>query len=447
MGSRVPAEERSLFNGGCELWPAVDGSEWVLPHTEVVRAWYGFDAKVLPFLASNGVEQPATTSRRLLLFQREGTFLIPPRAAQFTYPSHVSQDLALRLARLVLDPAARPGVRAIHRAFVKAAPGEAVKFPHLLPPTQSLARLDVRFVPLPAFRGAPERRLVLGIDGGDLPLPWDTLVPIALGDNRKGEEKAIVLAQVRRNTTEVILPPDGALDIYGTGADAKLSTVSLIGFGFRDNATQVQLAHRVKTEQRAEHAGRSGAPVMANGVSVDPTADAAEGRPGEADSTSGSGPRNVVQLKMKEAFDDLIRSLTREPAFSGWTARYFDDQTNGIRLINDDRNEKRPFLILHFSNGLRHLYLIEAGKLRDWEKFCLFLGERTRGGALSNYLVQRWLSGFPHVSSKKWMPLEDIGLHWLPDYVVHQPRRGQDEAVLRKQLVHRLVGRVLAKLR
>jgi hypothetical protein len=431
----------------CRVIPTLDGPELIIPHSEVLRAWYGFDARVMPFLASNGVEQPATTSRRLLLYQPEGTYLVPPRSAQITYPSHVSEDLALRLARLVLDPAARPGVRAVHRAFVRSAVGQPIPLPHLLPPNQSLSRLDVRYVPVPPYRGAPERRLVLGIDGGDLPLPWDTLIPVALGDNRKGEDKADTLAPIRRNTTEVILPPDGALDIYGTAADAKLATVSLMGFGFRDNASHVRLARPAKTEQRAEHAGRSGVAITASGVSVDPTADAVDGRPGVGDSIAPKLPPHVLQLKMKEAFDGIIDSLRSEPAFHGWTARYFEDQIHGIRLVNIARDEKRPYLILHFTNGLRHLYLIEAGKVREWESFCLFLGERMHGGQLSNGLLRQWLSDFPHPTGSHWMPLENNGLHWLPDYIVHQPRRrGQDEATLRQKLVKRLVKRVLAQV-
>ena len=127
----------------------------------------------------------------------------------------------------------------------------------------------------------------------------------------------------------------------------------------------------------------------------------------------------------------------------GWTASFYKEGGVCLSVYNDRRAERRLFLILRVTNGTRHIYVLEAQRLRQNESYSILICEERHGLELSDHLFSNWLSRFPYAGGTHWVSFkyDDLALISMP--AIHQPHRGgQTDEVWFRFYIERMQGKV-----
>lgn len=442
----------------CRTLPLIDGSEIVVPTWEILRTAYFFHPRLIPPFLGGALDHPETVSPSILPWRPEETFRRSEGEVQIGYPQFIGRSLALRLARLIFDQDARDGLRHIYRSIRRdASEGRtAIRVPPVRPPFSTRGKWDIRYIDIPPFRGAGRRRLVLSIHGINHALPYRSVIPVAANDARSTADKNDSLPQIHRPQSKLILPSHGGLDLYGSAGDSNLQTVEVMGLELKDNATEVKTVLLFKESQTHRSGGHNNEPATeVNDVALDSTGVPTRGRPELAagDPSLPKGARQTSEdsdaiepIDMGRVFSALRKSLLER--LSGWTVEPFGgslgSESGVIRIHDEAMMKARSFLVLHIHHAHRHLYLIDAEKLKGYEKYRVLICETPDGTPISLSMFIEWLGKFPYPYGRHWLDHDEGGLLLRPDYLIHQPRTvGVAEETIRQRFVARLVPFVL----
>lgn len=440
----------------CRTLPLVDGSEIIVPTWEILRTAYFFHPRLIPPFLGGALDHPDTVSPKILPWRPEETFRRSIDEVQIGYPQFVSRKLALRLARLIFDSEASDGIRHIFRSIRRDAStgGEVIKVPPVRPPFRAEGKWTIRYIDVPPFHGAPRRRLVLSIHGINHALPYRRVIAVAANDARSTPDKNDSLPQINRPQSKLILPDHGGLDLYGSAGDSKLQTVDVGGLELEDNATEVVTVLPFKEHQTHQSGGQGKEPdVEVSGVALDSTGLPVSGRP-ELAAGDESLPANEKQspeeseevepIDMGRVFFELRDVLLERPELMGWTVEPFGSESGLLRVHNEITMQVRNFLVLHIHHTHRNLYLIDAAKLKGYEKYRVLICETPDGSPISSGMFTDWLGNFPYPHGRHWLDHGEDGLLLRPDYLIHQPRSpGIEAKIIRKRFVTRLTRFVL----
>lgn len=447
---------------GCRILPLADGSELVVPVSEILRSQYLFHPKLVAPFVNGALAFPENFSVDTLPWRPglDETFYLTPTTAMITYPQWVSLPLALRVARVVLDSRAVTELSVLHRTVstqALRAPSTAFALPSVMPAIAERGAWRVRCTEIPTERGKPPRLLALSIAEIDQPLPYEHLVTVALNDNRKGAEADSPLSGIHRQRTQLVLPEEEGLYLHGSSGDSALELIQLAGLEVSDNAMRVPTSRLFKDHQGFQSVSvASGQEVEVSAVALSATGIPMAGRP-EVSGVIPADPKakapgvassEILSLShMKPVFDATTRKLRSAPEMADWTIEPFA----GIGLLRVAAHNRparvRPFLVLHIHKPGRNAYLVDAGRLVPSEKMSTFLGETLDGVALTMDDVTQWLGGFPYKVSDKWQSPRPDALLLEQATITHQPRpsvsRGGAPLPTEQQLQAAFVARLV----
>lgn len=434
----------------CRVYPTRQGIELIVPNWEIIRNWYLFDSRIIPSVLAGAITRPDTVSARYVPWQPEDTRLLPPDGAQIVHADRLSRDVALCLARLILDPAGREGAEYLHQSIKGNSQRPLIQLPPVKPPFRCLSRWDVDYMPIPAHGSEPERLLVTCLRGTQESLPYKWIQVSSSTDFRQGPHSNSELPRVHRNTTRIILPEEDALDLYGDGHDGSLESAPAIGLFFGNSALNVEIKPPPdKTEQHYRGGHDNKSPVPIQGASVD---DTALTQPGVAPLASSNVARaddhqrtRAHVLEIAPLFAEVMAEVAAHPEIGADWKGDFPFGTGTVRMHNSKRGTKRGFVVARLTNELRHIYLLDAETLTESESFRLILTERRHGGTLSEQHVQQWLGAFPHRPGCPWECETSLRLGLALERVKHQPHLlNQAPERTRAQFKSRLTEKVLS---
>lgn len=410
----------------CRLVPLDDGSELIVPTFELLRAMYFLHPAFIPAFVGGAIDDPELVSPGLMPWFPDETRRLSADEVQIAFPRRISGELASVLASILFSPPAADGLSYLARFFRKAKLTErAFKFPPIAPPLTGKGRWTIRYIWLHPYRGAPARRLVLSIDETDHPLTYTKIHPVT-PDNYSTPMRNDELPAYRHQAARVELPSDGALNLYASAPDTRLQKVNFAELTIVSNATKVEIVKELKeTQSHRSLGGAAGDPVLVDGVAADGAGLPVEGRPGVATTSGKSHPTSEAteQLKMRLVFEEVRDRLIGSTGMKGWTVEFLG-RSGVIKVINPDRRHQRAYLILHIFHAYRHIYMIEAQKLNEWDRFPVLICQRPQGEEISFDEFTQWLGGFPYEPGRRWLDPSAEGLLLLPARSKHQPRKG-----------------------
>jgi hypothetical protein len=443
----------------CRVFCTQEGPDLIVPTWEILRVWYLFHPRVVSAVIGGGLRFPDSVSSTLLPWRPDRTRWLAGDMPEICRRKFVSDSVAMRLARLLFDPVAENRAYYIYRNLQSGRAGRADgsrMVPPVLPPYEGTGQWKIWYRTIPSTGTTPARRLVLRVCGATAPLPYTDLVVASEVDNSQGANKddPNLPLSWTRSPPENMLPEDGAVVVSGTGADGTLDGIDIDHFAFVDNAVHAVRRHTpVKLLQSSRHGGGQGDPVKVGSVSMDPSAmsesgQAAQGSGGEELSTDDSRlPSDVSFVAMQDVFAALVEALNGPVSGLpvGWTASFYKEGGVCLSVYNDKRAERRLFLILRVTNGTRHIYVLEAQRLRENESYTILICEERHGLELSDQLFSNWLSRFPYAGGTHWVSFkyDDLALVSMP--AIHQPhRKGQTDEVWFRCYIERMRGKVAA---
>lgn len=426
--------------GWCRVLPTTDGEEFVFPNAEIIRTWLLYEPGIVPVILADGIAHPGAVSRKLLPWDPERTYRVDDEVVHMTYRPGVTDHRRKRLARLLFDPRAVRWAHAFAGRFRVFAENDCFSLPWALPPFDGQLELRVRYTDIPGWRasGRPSRKLVLSILGVMHPPPFRLLTTEPWSDTRQDPNASRAsLPVVPRRTSEIILPSDGGLELYGNAGDHALETASLEALPFFDSVYDVPSTTLPRRHPQTHRSGvGTPPPVVVEAAGVDPAGLPCPGVAPAAGSDSmprglWSGPPDAdptlpaaTLLEIRPVFDGVISSL--QLLLPDWSVHYLatNSSTEGVLNIQHTESEYfRPFLILHLKRPGRNVYVVRAGCWRDYESFRILICERVVGAAITLSEFADWLGGFPYPYGSKWLDREEGALELRCRTVVHQPRR------------------------
>lgn len=441
----------------CRVFRAQKGFDLIVPTWEILRAWYLFHPRVVSAVVGGGLRFPESVSSTLLPWRPDGTDWPAGNMPQICRRKFISESVAMRLARLLFDPIAENRAYYIYRNLQSSRVGRADGsriVPPVLPPYEGTGQWKIWYRTIPGTGATPTRRLVLRICGATAPLPYADLIVASEVDNSQGanQDDPNLPLSWARSPPENVLPEDGAVVVSGMGADGALNGIDIDHFAFDDNAVHAVNRHTpVKLLQSYRHGGGQGDPVKVGSVSMDPTA---MGEPGQAAQGSGGTelttddsrlPSTVSFVAMQDVFAALVEALNG-PASDlpvGWTASFYKEGGVCLSVYNDKRAERRLFLILRVTDGTRHVYVLEAQRLRQNESYSILICEERYGLELNDSLFFNWLSRFPYTGGTHWMSYNYDDLALIPMPAIHQPHReGQTDEMWFRCYIERMHEKV-----
>jgi len=433
----------------CRLVPLIDGSELIVPTFEILRAMYFLHPSFIPAFVGGAVNDPKLVSPNLMPWYPDETFPIAPGKVQISFPRKTGQDWALILAGILFEPLA---VRGLHQIAKRMAHGKLSDkrfiFPPLVPPLSGQADWRIRYLYVPPYRGAPSRRLVLSIDRTDHPVPYRQ-IRLVTPDNYSTPMRDEAPHLYTHRPARIELPQDGALDLYPSAPDTRLQKVDLAGFGVESSALDVEILLEQKDSQLYRSPGGSlGDPVPVDGVSMDESGLPVEGRPGVAASSSTGkavtdrDSDEAEILDMRQVFADVSDRLRTSTHLDGWTIEGYGDR-GLVRVFHERSQAYRTFLVLHLHHAFRHVYVLEAEKLKSYDTFPVLTCQRPQGQPISAMEFGQWLGGFPYTEHRRWQDPSEDGLLLLAASSVHQPRRvGATRDQVHRRFANRLASHI-----
>jgi hypothetical protein len=410
------------------------GPDLVVPTWEILRSWYLFHPRVVSAFVGGGLRFPDSVAASLLPWRPERTHWPAGGIPHLVRRKFVADDVAMRLARFLFDPVAAERAYYIYRSL-RSGPrtrgDRSWSVPPVLPPYQGVGRWRIWYRDLPSTKERPARRLVMRICAADLPLPYEDIEIVSEADSSQGPNKDDNLPLSWTGAQPLnMLADDGTVELTGDGADSALAGMSLDRFDFVDNAVHGVRMHRpTKLLQTHRHGGGTIDPVIVTKVSVDPTAasqadQAAQGEGGsELTADPVRLPSTVSVVTMQQVFQAVIDVVngpgSRLP--NGWIASFYIEGGACFSVRNPKRDERRRFLAARISDGNRHLYMIEAERLRSSDKFSILICEERHGLELSDHMLSGWLKGFPFNHGSHWLSPTYGGIDLIPGATIHQP--------------------------
>lgn len=435
------------------------GPDLVVPTWEILRSWYLFHPRVVSAFVGGGLRFPDSVAASLLPWRPERTRWPAGGIPRLVRRKFVADNVAMRLARFLFDPVAAECAYYIYRSLHGGSPtrgGQSWHVPPVLPPYEGVGRWKIWYRDLASTKERPARRLVLRICAADIPLPYEDIEIISEADNSQGpnrDDPNLPLTWTGAQPLNM-LADDGTVELVSDGADSALAGMDLDRFDFLDNAVHGVRMHRpTKLLQTHRHGGGAADLVTVTKVSVDPTAvsqagQAAQGSDGiELTADPVRLPSTVSVITMQHVFKAVIDAVngpgSRLP--NGWIASFYIEGGTCFSVRNPKRDERRRFLAARISDGNRHLYMIEAERLRSSDKFSILICEERHGLALSDSMLSRWLRGFPFNHGSHWLSPNYGEIDLVPGPTIHQPRLvDQSEASWFAFFVDRLHRKIFA---
>ena len=434
----------------CRLVTTSDGIELVVPSSELIRAWYFFDSLVIPAVIAGAITNPRVLSHRHLPWIPELSYAGPDGTARIVHKNRLSIPSAQCLSRLLFDSKASEGAKFISKWMRTRLEQSSIPLPPALPPIRGSATWDVRCVPTYSPNSGRPRYLVTQLLGSDESLPYDRLERLNQTDLRPGtsirDELEPIIRSIRRN----IFEDPCVLDIYGDGVDDSLLGVEFVSLAFANSAVKVKTFVPAKGEQTHRGIWTEDGTAEVDKASVDPTAEHEDAVPPSSQSNVPSYEKPLTQeheIKIAPLFEDVLNEICQHPALSSenWTTCFpFGART--VKIHNSSRNSSRSFVVASISNGLRHIYLLDAEPNKS-ESFRVVAVERRFGGAVPEFRLRQWLANFPYRPGCPWQCEESTRLRLIFKYMKHPGLRSTPEnmeakfrELIRKRVLELVLG-------
>lgn len=190
----------------CRVFPTIEGPELIVPSWEIIRTWYLFDTRIMTSVLAGAIAHPETVHSRYVPWRPEETRLIPPNRAQIVHADRIPKDVALCLARLVLDPDARKCAAFLHQRIKSKSGQPFIELPPVLPPFRCVSSWDVDYVEIPAHGTEPARLLVTCLRSTKEPMLYEEIEAQSITSFEQAPHADGDLPYVHRNTTRIELP-------------------------------------------------------------------------------------------------------------------------------------------------------------------------------------------------------------------------------------------------
>lgn len=394
-------------------------AEVIVPAWEVLRAWYLFDPRVMPAMLAGALSRPASLRQDQRLWL-PGT---APEQQRFVRPFWMSDEQAVRVARLLFYPAAKKLADSIYRQLYLAKdrrrpPGRSpLPLPIVRPPMQNpgFTRWDWigRCQRLTAGPQGP-RYLMQSLDrvrGVDALKEIFISSERDAGENRNDPDLAQVWAPGKAPIHSAGAPD---LTLRSAAPDPALQDARIEGFDFHDSLVDAVTVHRVlKPQQKARFHHFAVAPQTASGGAVDHAARPQRGVAGLS-IEGGYPPLSAEDLLQRSlaAFELLIATPDAQ-----WQARPIAKPGFKTFPVRTRQHRTRHFAILEVHSSGKIGYILEAQRLEEHERLGFCLCRHISGVGLSAGYLETWLSQFPAKRGHPW-----TGDHLAPQ-ISRDPRR------------------------
>lgn len=403
----------------CRLLTAVDGTQWVLPHSEVLRAWYFFDSQVIPAVVAGAIVNPALLSPRHLPWVPELTYW-QGSTPQITHKNRLCIPSAQCLARLLFDPLAKGGANRVAHWIRKGLTKEAITLPPAPLPFAGSVRWTVRYLPITAPDTDQPRYLITQLLESNDTVAYPALQRLTETDLRPGQTLAEDLQTRIRDITRNVFDDAEAAVLTDEGLDEGLLGANLSALAFANSAVNVPTLVPTKDVQTERVIWKEVAQAQVSQVSVDPTADHQDDVP-MATHANAPAPERVLQvvheLDIMAVFTLALTAVCQHPDLAGQGWRW--DLPFGGRFTTAYHGGRKRghFRLARLLNEERHLYLIEHER-EGGRGYPVAAVELQSRNPITPAFLQQWLRPFPYQGGA-WNGARYWGL-WVVS-ITHSP--------------------------